>query len=102
MFPLPRPLLLLGAGAIGAIYLIGAGQPGSSPGETKPCIFRVTADILNVRSGPSFGAGRVDSLDHGAQVIGTPYVVGGFRDLGNARWAAAEFLAPAPGSICDP
>ncbi|WP_242184945.1 SH3 domain-containing protein [Saccharopolyspora soli] len=102
MIPLPRTVLLAGAGLLGVIYLIGASQTGSSSGEPKPCTFHVTADVLNVRSGPNAGEDRVDSLQQGEEVAATPNVIGGFRALDDARWAAAEFLAPMPGSTCDP
>ncbi|MEV6230435.1 SH3 domain-containing protein [Saccharopolyspora shandongensis] len=102
MFLLPRPLLLIGAGVLGVSYLAGTGQAGFGVGEPEPCAFHVTADVLNVRSGPGSGEDRVGRLGHGEEVTATPNVVGGFRDLGGARWAAAEFLAPVPGSSCDP
>ncbi|MGW3468926.1 SH3 domain-containing protein [Saccharopolyspora sp. NPDC000995] len=102
MFLLPRSLLLIGAGVLGVSYLIGTGQAGSGFGGPEPCTFRVTADVLNVRSGPSSVNARVGELRQGAEVAATPNVVGGFRDLGDARWAATEFLATAPDSTCGP
>ncbi|MGP4015483.1 SH3 domain-containing protein [Saccharopolyspora sp. 5N708] len=102
MIPLPRTVLLAGAGLIGVVYLISTSQAGSSPGDPKPCTFQVTADVLNVRAGPTAAESWVDSLQRGEEITATPNVVGGFRALGDARWAAAEFLAPVPGSTCDP
>lgn len=102
MIPFFRPLLLAGAGVLGAIYLISANQAGSIPFQPKPCTFEVTADSLNVRSGPTVGANRVDSLKHGEEVTATSNVVNGFRALSDTRWAAAAFLAPTPGSACSP
>ena len=99
--PLPRPVLLLGAGLIGAVYLIGNDQEGS--GSAAPdCSFEVTADVLNVRSAPSEGATRVDQLGHREELEATPNVVEGFRELEPSRWAAAEYLTPVPGSDCTP
>ena len=99
--PLPRPVLLAGVGLIGAVYLIGNDQEGS--GSAAPdCSFEVTADALNVRSGPSETAGRIGQLDHREQVEATPRVVDGFRQLDPGSWAATEFLTPVPGSDCTP
>jgi hypothetical protein len=102
VIPFSRPLLLAGAGVLGVVYLISANQAGSSPFQPKQCTFHVTADSLNVRSGPAAGANRVDSLERGEEVTATPNVVDGFRALSDTRWAAAEFLAPTPGSACNP
>ncbi|GAA2331328.1 hypothetical protein GCM10009854_02990 [Saccharopolyspora halophila] len=99
--PLPRPVLLAGAGLIGAVYLIGGDQEGSGSAEPK-CSFEVTADVLNVRSGPGEGAARVGSLQHRDEIEATPNVVDGFRELEEGRWAATEFLAQAPGGSCAP
>ncbi|MFC7341852.1 SH3 domain-containing protein [Saccharopolyspora griseoalba] len=94
-------MLLAGAGLIGAVYLIGNDQEGS--GSAAPdCSFEVTADVLNVRSGPSESATRIGGLGHREEVEATPNVVEGFRELDPGSWAAAEFLAPVPGSDCAP
>ncbi|MER7014105.1 SH3 domain-containing protein [Saccharopolyspora sp. NPDC000359] len=102
MFLVPRSLLLVGAGAIGALYLTGAHQVGGAPEAPEPCTFHVAADVLNVRSGPAAAEPKVDALRHGEQVSALPNVVDGFRDLGGGRWAAQQFLLPAPGSTCAP
>lgn len=99
--PLPRPVLLAGAGLIGAVYLIGGNQQGSGSAEPD-CSFEVTADVLNVRSGPDEAAVRVDRLERRDEIEATPNVVDGFRELEEGRWAAAGFLAQAPGSDCAP
>ncbi|RKT85262.1 hypothetical protein SAMN05421805_115162 [Saccharopolyspora antimicrobica] len=102
MFFVPRSLLLVGAGAIGAIYLMSANQAGSAPEVAEPCAFHVAADVLNVRSGPNAADGKVGALRQGEQVEALPNVVDGFRELGGGRWAAQQFLLPAPGSSCAP
>ncbi|GAA0525742.1 hypothetical protein GCM10011581_14130 [Saccharopolyspora subtropica] len=102
MIPVPRTLLLAATGVLGLIALTGVDPATTSLGGAKPCTFHVTADALNVRSGPSVAERRVGSLRYGEEVTATPNLVGGFRDLGAGRWAANEFLAPVPGSTCEP
>nr|WP_218888728.1 SH3 domain-containing protein [Saccharopolyspora hordei] len=81
---------------------MNAQQTAGAPDGPGPCAFHVAADVLNVRSGPSEREPKVGALQHGEQVEALPTVVDGFRDLGGGRWAAQEFLLPAPGSACAP
>ncbi|MER5390213.1 SH3 domain-containing protein [Saccharopolyspora sp. NPDC002686] len=102
VFFVPRSLLLIGAGAIGALYLTSTHEVGSAPDPPQHCSFHVAADVLNVRSGPGPAEHQVDTLRQGDQVNALPNVVDGFRDLGDGRWAAQQYLLPAPGSACAP
>ena len=98
--PITRTLLFVGAAAAGALYLAGHHHPPGAPQRPHPCTFTVTADVLNVRSGPGESQRRVDTLQQGQEVTATPTVTSGFRDLGAGRWAAQQYLAPKPGSPC--
>lgn len=70
-----------------------------------PCVVRVSADQLNVRTGPGTQYPVVGSLDSGAIVPAARSTQGSFRQLGPGRyigrWASAEFLRPVPGAHCD-
>lgn len=79
----------------------------SSPRESEAnrpesCSLQVTADTLNVRSGPGTQHPVVDVLTAEVVVEGVPAaaVEGGFRQLGPDRWAAEQYLVPMPGSNC--
>lgn len=86
---------------------------GQAPGTEQqsgvrnlvPCMVRVSADQLNVRSGPGTQHPVVGSLDEGAIVPAARGTEGSFRQLGPGRyigrWASAEFLRPVPGANCD-
>jgi hypothetical protein len=71
----------------------------SSDGSTG-CQLEVSADELNVRSGPSAGASLVETLTRGQKVDGTTVVTDGFRELEGNRWASNQFLTPLPGTNC--
>ncbi|MEB3372372.1 SH3 domain-containing protein [Saccharopolyspora mangrovi] len=102
MFLVPRPVLLAGAGLIAIVYALGADRADSGAAKPADCAFRVSADVLNVRSDPHQGAARVDRLNAGEQVEATANVVAGFREIRTGRWTATEFLTPLPGSACVP
>ncbi len=77
----------------------GLNEVGVADGSTG-CQLEVTADELNVRTGPSPGAALVETLPRGAQIDGTRVVTDGFRQLEEGRWAADQFLTPLPGTNC--
>ncbi|ETA66296.1 SH3 domain-containing protein [Haloechinothrix halophila] len=77
---------------IGGIDVEGSAEPG--------CQFTVTADVLNVRDGPSTDADVVDKVTRAETVDASSTVRKGFRKLGDQRWAAKEFLTPLPDASC--
>ncbi|MCP2260508.1 hypothetical protein LX15_004226 [Streptoalloteichus tenebrarius] len=99
-----RPLVIGGVlVAVGVAVLAGGGdkRDGVSPvSDRARCEFRVSADLLNVRAGPATDQRVVERLRGNALVSAQPSVENGFRKLGDNRWAAAEFLTPAPGNSC--
>ena len=77
----------------------GLEQVQGADGSTG-CQLEVTAEELNVRSGPSQQAPLVETLVRGNRVDGTPVVTDGFRELEGGRWAADQYLTPVPGTTC--
>ncbi len=94
---------VLVAGVVLAVLAIldrgGLNEVGIADGSTG-CQLEVTADELNVRTGPSQEAALVETLARGARVDGTRVVTDGFRELEEGRWAADQFLTPLPGTNC--
>ncbi|MGH3871632.1 MAG: SH3 domain-containing protein [Pseudonocardiaceae bacterium] len=72
----------------------------SAAGESSACRMRVTADVLNVRSGPSPGNRVVGVLTAGAVIPADLTVSDGFRQLEPGRWASQLYLDPMPGCNC--
>ncbi|SHG50660.1 hypothetical protein [Streptoalloteichus hindustanus] len=99
-----RPLVIGGVlVAVGVAVVMGGGgnRDGVTPVSDKGrCEFRVSADLLNVRAGPATDQRVVERLRGNALVPGQSATENGFRKLGDNRWAAAEFLTPAPGNTC--
>ncbi|GGM59255.1 hypothetical protein GCM10012275_33030 [Longimycelium tulufanense] len=75
-------------------------NPVSPASERNQCEFRVTADLLNVRSGPGTGERVVDTLRNNMLVAATDQTERGFRKLSEGRWASEKFLRAAPGNAC--
>ena len=103
----PKRTLIIAAVLAGVfvVYLVGDGRGGVNGidvgGVTgSGCRFTVTADALNVRSGPSTGAGVVGELARRQTVTASATVRDGFRKLGDRGWVSAEYLRPVPGSSC--
>jgi uncharacterized protein YgiM (DUF1202 family) len=69
-------------------------QSGASGG----CQVQVTADVLNVRSGPNNNDTVVAKLDNGAIRAATSTVRNDFRELATNQWAANQFLKPVSGA----
>jgi hypothetical protein len=94
---------VLVAGVVLALLAIidrgGVNEITTANGSTG-CQLEVAADQLNVRNGPSQGAAPVETLTRGMRVDGTRVVTDGFRQLGEGRWAADQFLVPLPGTNC--
>ncbi|MGW0518888.1 SH3 domain-containing protein [Crossiella sp. NPDC003009] len=101
-----RPVLLVGAAAIG-LFVLSFGsdaqgdKPGDKPADGQPrCEFHVQADLLNVRSGPGPGHKVVTRLRKDALTGGHGETKDGFRKLADDRWAATEFLKPDSRNTC--
>ncbi len=99
MISVPRPFLFAGAGLLGVVYLLGR-PADSEPEPVQPCRFAVSADVLNVRSGPGTEFDPVDRLTENTAVTAQPVEQNGFRQLGTGRWVAQEFLVVEPDSSC--
>ena len=91
-------LILGGAVVIGVIVLTSPGD--GADGGSGPCTMRVTADSLNVRSGPDSRDPVVDTLAADAVVSANVTTRNGYRELGPDRWAAQLYLEPMPDSDC--
>ena len=65
------------------------------------CEVSVTADVLNVRSGPDAGTPVIDQLGAGEVAEAGGTIRNGFRQMSEGRWASAQFLTETPGSDCD-
>jgi len=86
--------------AIIVLALLSARQPDNT-GDTDSdgCTVTVTADLLNIRSGPGTEYATVDQLPRNEVVEAEPETSGAFRKLGAGRWVASEFVRTSPG--CD-
>lgn len=98
-----RMLIVVGLLVVVAFMLIvqnnkkGSAQPGNG-GSTAGCQVQVTADVLNVRSGPDDTATVVGKLSTGAVTAAQNTVQNGYRELSNGRWASSQFLKTVSGS----
>jgi hypothetical protein len=96
-------LIVIGVLAVVAVLFFvqngkkGNAQPGSGS-SSGACQVQVTADILNVRSGPSTGDSVVDTLRTGSTQAATATTQNGFRELSSGHWASSDFLKPVSGS----
>lgn len=79
----------------------GLGELRPATGGSIGCRLSVATDQLNVRAEPSTDSALVETLTRGATVDATRTVTaGGFRELGDGRWAANEYLTPLPDTTC--
>ncbi|WP_298177187.1 SH3 domain-containing protein [Saccharomonospora sp.] len=76
------------------------GGGGSEKKETV-CAMTVTADLLNVRSGPGTGHEILGKFRQGAEIDATTQVRDGFRKIDDHHWAADEYLEPVDGDRCE-
>ena len=100
-----RMLIVIGLVVVVALMLIvqnnkkGSAQPGSSgSSSTGGCQVQVTADVLNIRSGPDGTATVVGKLTTGAVTAAQATVTNGYRELSNGHWASSQFLKTVTGS----
>ena len=73
----------------------GTTQTSSSTGG---CQVQVTADELNVRSGPNGTAKIVAQLANGAIKPATSTIQNNYRELAQNQWADNQYLKPVSGS----
>jgi competence protein ComGC len=96
-----RMLIVIGVlVAVVVLLVIQNGKKGSAqPGTTSAaCQVQVTADVLNIRSGPDDTATVVGKLATGAVVGAQAKVQNNYRELATNRWASSQFLKPVSGS----
>ena len=92
-------VLVVGA-LLALVALIDRGGLDELRDGATGCQLEVSADELDVRSGPSRDAPLVEVLTKGKRVDGTRVVTDGFRELGSGRWAANQSLTPLVGTNC--
>ena len=98
-----RMLIVIGLVVVVALMVIVQNnkKSGAQPtGNTSSgaCQMQVTADSLNIRSGPDNTATVVGKLSTGAMTAGTGTVQNGYRELSTGHWASNQFLKPVSGS----
>jgi len=98
-----RMLIVIGLLVVVALMLIvqnnkkSGAQPGGAT-STGACQMQVTADVLNIRSGPDDTATVVGKLSTGAVTAGTNTVQNGYRELSTGHWASNQFLKTLSGA----
>jgi hypothetical protein len=105
---LGKQRLPIGAGVVvvGALVLSAerdsTHRDSAQRDEPPPrCEVSVTADVLNVHSGPDAGTPVIDQLGAGEVAEADGTIRNGFRQMGEGRWVSAQFLTETPGSDCD-
>ena len=97
--PSKRWQWILGSAVVIGVIVLSSQDDGAG-GGSGPCTMRVTADSLNVRSGPDSRDPVVETLAADAVVSANVTTRNGYRELGPDRWAAQPYLQPMPGSAC--
>lgn len=95
--------VLVAGTVLAAIALLdrgGLSELSAQADGSTGCQLEVSADELNIRSGPSQEASLVETLHRGDRIDGTRVVTDGFRELEGGRWAADQFLTPLPNTNC--
>ncbi|WP_143115963.1 SH3 domain-containing protein [Lentzea xinjiangensis] len=87
-------------GVAGAMYAVNGGVPMGSDKGADICKITVTADILNVRSGPGDMQPIVSTMPRDAVADAQDRVENGYRMLGDRRWVSQEFVALTSDSTC--
>lgn len=87
---------------VAILFLVQNGKKGNAQqggaGSGGGCKVQVTADVLNVRAGPSTTAKTLTPLHTGQTVSATATTQNGFRELSTGHWASSDFLKPVSGS----
>ncbi|ANZ42843.1 hypothetical protein BBK82_18415 [Lentzea guizhouensis] len=96
-----RGMIVMGVlGVAGVMFVANGGKPmGSDKGE-QVCKVTVTADILNVRSGPGDMQPIVSTMPRDAVTEAADRVENGYRMLGYRRWVSTQFVALTSDSTC--
>ncbi len=89
----------MAAAVVLAVIVLSTGEYEGTDGS-RSCTMTVTADALNVRSGPDSRDPVVETLAAGEVVSADLTTRNGYRQLGPDRWAAQLYLEPMPGSNC--
>ncbi|MEU4802007.1 SH3 domain-containing protein [Actinosynnema sp. NPDC023587] len=102
MFGIPtRGLIVIGVlGAAGVMWVTNGGKPMGSEKAAAECRVAVTADILNVRTGPADTQPIVSTMQRDSVVKAERRVENGFRLLADGRWVNNDFVAPTSDSDC--
>lgn len=102
MFGVPiRGMIVLGVlGVAGVMYVANGGNPMSSQKEDEVCKVTVTADVLNVRSGPGDMQPIVSTMPRDAVTEAQSRVENGYRMLSDRRWVSQQFVALTSDSTC--
>ncbi|NUT96420.1 MAG: SH3 domain-containing protein [Saccharothrix sp.] len=102
MFGIPlRGMIVIGVlGAAGLMYVANDGKQLVPDKLSQDCKVTVTADILNVRSGPADTQPIVATVQRDAVVKAERTVQNGFRLLSDGRWVNDQFVTPTSDSNC--
>lgn len=100
-----RTVIIVGLlAAVVLIYIFNGSKGNANTSTPEPaanqCRVAVTADVLNVRKAANPKAEVVGKYKQGAQVNVDKKVTNGFRQIGDDRYVAAEFVKPVSGSNC--
>ncbi|MEU0883971.1 SH3 domain-containing protein [Lentzea sp. NPDC005914] len=87
-------------GVAGVMYLASGGKPMGSDKGSQICKITVTADILNVRSGPGDMQPIVSTMQRDAVTDAQGRVENGYRMLSDRRWVSSQFVALTSDSNC--
>ncbi|WP_157529547.1 SH3 domain-containing protein [Nocardia sp. NRRL S-836] len=87
-------------GVAGVMYAVNGGKPMGSDRSDGICKITVTADILNVRSGPGDMQPIVATMPRDAVTEAEDRVENGYRMLGDRRWVSTQFVALTSDSTC--
>lgn len=96
-----RGMIVVGVlGVAGFMYLANGGKPIDGSDKPQICKITVTADILNVRSGPGDMQPIVSTMPRDAVANAAPRVENGYRMLSDRRWVSTQFVALTSDSTC--
>ncbi|MDX8032466.1 SH3 domain-containing protein [Lentzea sp. BCCO 10_0856] len=88
-------------GVAGVMFLVNGGKPiGGNESTAGVCKITVTADILNVRSGPGDMQPIVSTMPRDAVADAQARVENGYRMLSDRRWVSQQFVALTSDSTC--
>ncbi|GHH38228.1 SH3 domain-containing protein [Lentzea cavernae] len=96
-----RGLIVIGVlGVAGVMYAVNGGKPMGSDKAAEICKITVTADILNVRSGPGDMQPIVSTMPRDAVTDAQARVENNYRMLSDRRWVSQQFVALTSDSTC--